>query len=471
MSDLLRDTALGQLIRFVTRNKVLLYPEERADFQCPSCYDHSAKPELASAATPASEKTVEANPTDAERPVVDTLISEDSIAVQKAATNDSALTASSRSSVVQNDLGRIDTRVDLEKIQTRAELEQAYSRATMTKRPTRPVVPDKLADGTILVDWYTTDDPANPQNWSSRRKLFVALTLDWRWSLWELLWAAAPIFLLLFAGLPETSASNILLRRANRLRKKTGNENLKSQSEIDQAHMQASGILLDYLYKPFQMMLLDPAIGFTDFYTSLVYGIFYSFFEAFPIVFLEYYHFNFGQMGLTFLCITVATAISIPVYIYYLYYIIEPRLKTRGLGEPEERLIPALVSSLLVPVGLFIFASYQSAWTARESIHWIVPIIGVAIYIIGVFIVLQCIFIYLPLCYPSHAASLLAGNDFVRSAVAFAAILFAHPLFIKLGIGAGTSLLAAFTVVCIGGVYALYFFGANLRARSRYTAK
>lgn len=38
MSALIRDSALGQLIRYVTKNKVLLYPEERSDFHCPLSY-------------------------------------------------------------------------------------------------------------------------------------------------------------------------------------------------------------------------------------------------------------------------------------------------------------------------------------------------------------------------------------------------------------------------------------------------
>src|ERR1700753_504935 len=39
MSALIRDAAIGQIIRFVTRNRVLKYPEELEGWQCPSCYD------------------------------------------------------------------------------------------------------------------------------------------------------------------------------------------------------------------------------------------------------------------------------------------------------------------------------------------------------------------------------------------------------------------------------------------------
>ena len=51
--------------------------------------------------------------------------------------------------------------------------------------------------------------------------------------------------------------------------------------------------------------------------------------------------------------------------------------------------------------------------------------------------------------YPQYAASLFAGNDLCRSAFAFAAILFARPMFLNLGIGRGVSLLAGLSVLGI----------------------
>jgi DHA1 family multidrug resistance protein-like MFS transporter len=36
-----------------------------------------------------------------------------------------------------------------------------------------PLAPTKTADGFILVDWYSTDDAANPQNWSMAKKWIV----------------------------------------------------------------------------------------------------------------------------------------------------------------------------------------------------------------------------------------------------------------------------------------------------------
>lgn len=76
--------------------------------------------------------------------------------------------------------------------------------------------------------------------------------------------------------MPETSGPNILLRRARRLRKVTGSQRLKSQSEIDQAHLTVSGVAVDALIKPLEITVKDPAILFVQVYAGIVYGIYYS---------------------------------------------------------------------------------------------------------------------------------------------------------------------------------------------------
>jgi DHA1 family multidrug resistance protein-like MFS transporter len=295
---------------------------------------------------------------------------------------------------------------------------------------------------------------------------FSVVAESWRWSIWEMIWLAGPIYIIMFFFLPETSPSNILLRRAQRLRLSSGNMNLKAQSEIDQANMKIGALIAENLYRPIQMMVLDPAIGFTAIYTALVYGIFYSFFEAFPEVYIGFYGFNLGEMGLTFLSITVGVILAISCYWAYVYYVVEPFIRSNGLGPPERRLIPALVSSFFCPVGLFLFG-----WTANKDIHWIVPTIGITIFTIGIFIVIQCIFLFLPLTYPQYAASLFAGNDFIRSTLAAGAVHFSRPLYVNLGIGRGSSILGGLCCGCIFGVYALYWYGATLRARSKFAAK
>ncbi|KAH7459063.1 Caffeine resistance protein 5 [Fusarium oxysporum f. sp. matthiolae] len=294
---------------------------------------------------------------------------------------------------------------------------------------------------------------------------FAVPAKSWRWSLYESIWASAPIFILMFLLLPETSGANILLRRAKRLRKLTGNERFMSQSEIDQRNMKVSAVAIDALIKPMEITMKDPAVLFVQVYTAIIYGIYYSckFFEVFPRVYPVYYNMNLGEIGLVFLCILVSCIIGVAVYFAYLYYYVDPRIAKLGWPVQESRLLPALPASIGPAIGLFLFA-----WTAQASIHWIVPTIGITIYGATVFIVMQCIFVYIPLSYPMYAASLFAANDFFRSAFACGSILFAQPLFDNLGVAKGTSLLGGLSVIGIIGIWLLYFYGARLRSLSKF---
>ena len=70
---------------------------------------------------------------------------------------------------------------------------------------------------------------------------------------------------------------------------------------------------------------------------------------------------------------------------------------------------------MFIPISLFIFG-----WTSRASVHWIVPIIGASLYVLGLYLLFQSALVYLPVSYPHYVASILAGNDFFRSSVAAA---------------------------------------------------
>lgn len=81
---------------------------------------------------------------------------------------------------------------------------------------------------------------------------------------------------------------------------------------------------------------------------------------------------------------------------------------------------------------------------------------------------MQSLFIYLPFSYPNYAASLFAGNSIWRSGTAGASVVFARPLFINLGVHKGFTVLVGLSVVGILGTLAIYTFGKQLRARSKF---
>ncbi|KAL4993636.1 MFS general substrate transporter [Aspergillus recurvatus] len=281
---------------------------------------------------------------------------------------------------------------------------------------------------------------------------FAVQAKGWRWSSWELLWLSAPVMVLMFLSMPETSSDTILRRRAQRLRARTGRADLKSESEIRQAQMNPRKITFNALFKPWEINARDPAVFFSTFYTALTYGIYYSFFESFPLVYGGMYGFNLGQQGLAFLAVL------------YFYFVAPHQLGKLNPVPPEARIWPGLFATWLIPTGLYIFA-----WTANPATHWIVSLAGIAISMCGVFIITQCMFIYLPFTYPRYSGSLFAANGFARSLFAGASILFARPMFDGIGVSGGVTLLASFSVLCILGMFLLFCFGARLRERSRFT--
>ncbi|KAJ3491609.1 hypothetical protein NLG97_g5564 [Lecanicillium saksenae] len=272
-----------------------------------------------------------------------------------------------------------------------------------------------------------------------------ALTVeDWRWSMWEVLWMSGPIFAVMCFFLPETSEANILLRRAQRLRKLTGNTKLLSRSEVRERGLTFGSVFFDAVIKPIEIMIKDPAVLFTNIYTSLVYGIYYSFFEVFPLVYPPIYGFTAGLTGTTFVCIIVGCLMGVVIYVSYQVFYLIPAIERDGLQVQEHRLVPALFAVFGTTMSLFLFA-----WTARSSVHWIVGVIGIALYAGSSFIVFQAISVYIPLSYPQYSASLFAGNDFSRSTFAFASVLFSRTMYLKLGIAKGVSLLGGLSILGI----------------------
>lgn len=75
------------------------------------------------------------------------------------------------------------------------------------------------------------------------------------------------IFLTLF--LPETLEANILLKRARRLRKLTGNPCLRSQSELDDDATSAGEVAYESLVRPF-VLAMEPAVLFSNIFLGMV---------------------------------------------------------------------------------------------------------------------------------------------------------------------------------------------------------
>ncbi|KAK0492784.1 major facilitator superfamily domain-containing protein [Armillaria luteobubalina] len=322
--------------------------------------------------------------------------------------------------------------------------------------------------GTVLAFRFLTGFVGSPALATGVIGGFAAQANGWRWPQYELLWIAgfALIFLLLL--LPETYEPTILLKRAQRLRKLTGNQELRSQGEKDKEGESLGAVMQEALIRPF-ILAKEPVLMFANVYLGFVYAIFYLWFEAFPLVFTDIYHFNLGLSGLPFLAFVVSGAITYTAYVFYLKYHIAPRYaKAAGAGidiAPEIRLEIGLIASIFIPTSVLIFG-----FTSKESIHWMVPVIGAALYLPGIYLTFQSILTYITSAYPTYAASVLAGNDLFRSAIASVFPLFGRAFFVNLGLGPGSALLAGISFLLMPVFWSLWKWGYILRKRSVYAA-
>ncbi|KAF8077694.1 major facilitator superfamily domain-containing protein [Lyophyllum atratum] len=295
---------------------------------------------------------------------------------------------------------------------------------------------------------------------------FAAQANGWRWPQYELIWITSFGFVFLTLLLPETYGPTILLRRAERLRRLTGNQQLRAQSEKDTEHETIAQVLKEALYRPF-VLAIEPVLLFANLYLGFVYAIFYLWFEAFPLVFIDIYHFNLGLSGLPFLGFLVSGAITYTAYCLYQMYHIEPRIRrAEAAGKeiaPEIRLEIGLMASLFIPTSVLIFG-----FASKESIHWIVPVIGAALYLPGIFLNFQSILMYITSAYPAYGASVLAGNDLARSSIASVFPLFGHAFFTNLGLGPASAILAGISFALMTVFAALIKWGHVLRRRSKY---
>jgi MFS family permease len=191
---------------------------------------------------------------------------------------------------------------------------------------------------------------------------FINSYVSWRWTFYVMLiWSG--ILSVVFIFVPETYHPVLLSQKAAAVRKSTGNELYYSASERARASRPLSKVLVESLYRPFQLLFLEPMCTLLCIYSALLLGILYLFFGAFPLVFTTNHGFNLWQTGLTFLGLVIGQFLAVlvnPLFRrHYLRLVAEQRAKSGKEGEkqkpePEFRLPPAIVGGILVPISLFV---------------------------------------------------------------------------------------------------------------------
>lgn len=201
-------------------------------------------------------------------------------------------------------------------------------------------------------------------------------------------------------------------------------------------------------------------------YICLIYGILYLSFYAIPYGFETERGWSPEDASRPFISVFVGTLLAIPGVVIYSKTYYQRRLTARGKVCPEDRLPMMLVGGILLPMGLFWFA-----WTSSRDVSWVAPAFACAPIGAGIALVFQSGIAYIIDVYLISSASALAANTFVRSFVAAGFPLFAKPMYDRLGVAWATSTLGFLCTALIPAPIIFYYYGARVRATSKYTAK
>ncbi|KAF9873978.1 major facilitator superfamily transporter [Colletotrichum karsti] len=290
---------------------------------------------------------------------------------------------------------------------------------------------------------------------------FLSDATGWRWLYWIQLILAFVVWVLITFTVPETYAPTILSRRAAALRKTTADPSHVTEQDIDMRPL--SERLGIFLVRPFQLLFRELIVFLISIYMSVLYGLLYMFFVAFPIIYQKRKGYSASSTGLMFIPLAVGVVMSAMCSPWVNRHYLKMVARHNGNPPAEIRLIPMMLSCWFIPVGLFIFA-----WTSYPDLHWAGPAFGGFPVGFGFIFLYNSANNYLVDSYQHQAASALAAKTCIRSFWGAAVVLFTEQMYDRLGDQWASTLLAFIGLACCAIPFLFWVYGAKIRERSKY---
>ncbi|KAL7651478.1 hypothetical protein ACMYSQ_011193 [Aspergillus niger] len=269
---------------------------------------------------------------------------------------------------------------------------------------------------------------------------YLSENVGWRWIFWVITIPMAVLTILSIVTLRETYAPILLERKAQRLRRETGDHDLRSRSTTPKSQHE---VFFDALVRPLKMLLTSPVVMTLAFDVAVVYGYQYLVFTTLSYIFQDVYHLSTGLSGLVYLGDGIGT-------------ILDETLP------PESWLWPMTPASLLTPIGLLWYG-----WSLQAGLFPVVPLVGLGVFGFGMMGIFQPVQIYLVNAFPIHSASALAASNLLRSLVGALLPLGGHRMYDTMGLGWGNSLLAFIALAMAPVPIILMKFGERMRLSDR----
>ncbi|KAF2472135.1 MFS general substrate transporter [Lindgomyces ingoldianus] len=296
---------------------------------------------------------------------------------------------------------------------------------------------------------------------------FLGMTEGWRWVEGLMAIFSGVVFLVAILLVPETYPPVLLRKRAKTLSNMTGKV-YRSRGDIEQGTVTIGEAFSTGLKRPWILLFREPIVFLLSIYMAIIYGTLYMLFGAFPIVYREGRGWNEGISGLPFVGVAIGMVAALVYTILYdnNRYLKCVKNSPAGFATPEDRLPPAIVGGIVLPMGLFWFA-----WTNYPSLPWAASVAAAMPFGFGMVLIFLSIMNYLIDAYTIFAASVLAANGIIRSLFGAAFPLFTIQMYHNLGIHWASTIPAFLALACLPFPFLFYKYGAKIRQKCKYAAQ
>ncbi|KAF2139779.1 uncharacterized protein K452DRAFT_275302 [Aplosporella prunicola CBS 121167] len=300
---------------------------------------------------------------------------------------------------------------------------------------------------------------------------FSETFLHWRWVFWLQLMFGGFTQLLHLLTVVETRSTVLMNKEADRLRKTGKNyTHIKAERIFTIAGLPVKEILTIWI-RPFKMFCTEPIVLFLSLLSGFSDALIFTFLESYSPVFKQW---NFSKIAVGLAFIPLVVGYFIAWFSFMPWFIRQKQKMKSGDFQPEYRLYWLLYTAPLEAIGLFGFA-----WTSLGPSHgipWIAPLLFSGLVGIANYAIYMATIDYMVSIYGPYAASATGGNGFARDFLAGIAALYATPLYSNVGpsnrhLPYASTILGCLAVLVTIPIYIFYFYGPEIRARSKFALK
>ncbi|KAB8266173.1 major facilitator superfamily domain-containing protein [Aspergillus pseudonomiae] len=288
---------------------------------------------------------------------------------------------------------------------------------------------------------------------------FIDQALGWRWVEGIQGLANIPLAIVCFFCLRETRGSVALGKRADLIRRQTGDERYVAATDLEAPDIKT--MLYNSSIKAGKMLITEPVVFAFGLWIAFAWFLAFLFLSVIPITFQEKKGWGEGVSGLPYISLCLGTTIGFGLnFLQIRKY--NSIVAQNGTAPPEARLYGALFGAVWLPVGLFIYSFTQYAF-----LHWIGPFIALVLITIGIFFIFESCYSFTSDCYGESSSSAIAGQGFMRNTLGAVSPLFASQFFHNVGSQYAGLILALVATFLTFIPYVLFWWGPALRKRSR----